>query len=150
MTNTGKQRHLFTKSTNKNPTVSDQCPCCKQETKKTLHLYKCNHTDIKKIFTVSIELLFQALCSNKIPMDVWLTMITGLAIATSTVTSQDHQWLQISGVRGATITDAFTKKTTIGWGDFLKGWISANGGHLMQDKYTTKYFDPKTLSGEFF
>ena len=35
-------------------------------------------------------------------------------------------------------------------GYFLKGRISANGGHLMQDKYTTKYFDPKTLSGDFF
>ena len=35
-------------------------------------------------------------------------------------------------------------------GGFLKRQISANGGHLMQDKYTTKYFNPKTPLGDFF
>ena len=102
--------------------------------------------DIKNLFAASIKLLLWALCKNKIPRDVWMTMIMGIA----TFTSQDHQWLQIAGAQGATITDAFTEKTTIRWGDFLKGWTSANGGHLMQDKYTTQYFDPKTLSGKFF
>ena len=39
MPDTGKKKHLFTESTDKNPIVSNQCPCCKQDTKTTLHLY---------------------------------------------------------------------------------------------------------------
>ena len=69
MLNTGKQKHIFAESTNTTPTVSDQHHCCKQDIKTTLRVYKCNNMDIKKIFTASIKLLFQALCNckNKIP-----------------------------------------------------------------------------------
>lgn len=35
-------------------------------------------------------------------------------------------------------------------GGFLKGQIPANRGHSMQDKYTIKYVDPKTLPCDFF
>jgi hypothetical protein len=92
MPNTGKQKHLFTKSTGKNSTVSNNAPAANRTPKQL-----CTSTNasiricIKKIFAASIELLFHApgpvYSTKQIPMYVLLIMIMGIA----TVTSQDNQ-----------------------------------------------------------
>ena len=61
MANTGAQKETFRSKSSTVPTVSNNCPCCKTAIETTLHLYSCNHKQVKASLKASLETLFQTL-----------------------------------------------------------------------------------------
>ena len=121
MVNTGEQKEKFTSKSSTAPTVSNNCPCCKTAIETTLHLYSCNHKQVKASLKASLETLFQTLQKLQIPLPVWLTIRAGIA----TVSNTNHKRPSIiSPSLSAKIDSAYKAQTKIGWHNFLKGRIS--------------------------
>ena len=111
MSNTGVQKHLFSKKSKTVVTDPDKCPCCKNEVENTMHLFTCKNENIQSAITSSIETLFTSLQRVKIPLDMWLTIRAGLGNflgrgthAMPTTTGNHHYALQ----------QAYDNQTTIG------------------------------------
>ena len=87
MANTGAQKENFASKSNTAPTVSNKCPCCKTAIDTTLHLYICNHKQIRKSLKSSLETLFQSLQKLHVSFLVLLTLRAGI----TTVSNVNHK-----------------------------------------------------------
>ena len=74
MSNTGVQKRRFTEKSKISVTISDKCPCCKNESENNMHIFRCTHDEIQKANTYPIETLFTSLQKFKLPLDMWLTI----------------------------------------------------------------------------
>jgi hypothetical protein len=147
MSNTGVQKRRFTEKSKISVTTSDKCPCCKNETENTMHLFRCTHGEIKKAITSSIDTLFTSLQKVKLPMDMWLTIRAGMG----TFLGREHYTLPTTtGNRHYALQQAYDDQTTIGWGNFFKGRIADSWGHLMTQTYVTLHRGDLTQSRRRF
>ena len=97
-----------------------------------MHLYSCNHKQIRKSLKSSLETMFQTLQKLQVPLPVWLTIRARIAM----VSKANHKCPKITSpsIR-AKVDSAFKSQTKIGWNNFLKGRISMQWGDTMQDHY---------------
>ena len=147
MSNTGVQKHLFSKKSKTLVTDSDKCPCCKNEAEDTMHLFNCKNGSIQSAITSSIETLFKSLQRVKIPLDMWLTIRAGMG---TFLGRETYEMPTTTGNRHYALQQAYDDQTTIGWGNFLKGRIADSWGHLMTQTYVTLHKSDMTQSRRRF
>ena len=147
MSNTGVQKHLFSKKSKTLVTDSDKCPCCKNEAENTMHLFNCKNGSIQSAITTSIETLFKSLQRVKIPLDMWLTIRAGMG---TFLGRETYEMPTTTGNRHYALQQAYDDQTTIGWGNFLKGRIADSWGHLMTQTYVTLHKNDMTQSRRRF
>ena len=127
-------------------TTSDKCPCCKNETENTMHLFRCSHEEIQKATTSSIEKLFTSLQKTRIPLDMWLTLRAGMG----TFLGRNYEMPTTTGVLHLALQQAYDDQTTIGGGNFLKGRIADSWGNSMSQTYVTFHLRDITQSRRRF
>ena len=119
------------------PTVTNLCPCCRTEEESSIHLYQCQHPQIRDLLLKGLDSIEDKLQQKETPSDVWMTIRAGIGEYCgfpSTIPEPSDE-------RHDGIGMAFDAQDEIGWGNLLKGRLATHWGTLMQSHYSTHHRD---------